>query len=194
MSFFPLQKLKGTQPTRNPAVWVAHLEEEGIDKEGGAESEDPDGNEGVTEELIVHLTRAVKNAQQEEKCCYHCSSPEHFIHKCPLVKASRTATHVNQKEGTALEKEAQIPSSQGSHTECAPEQDTQGMGYYKQTPFLNPNPLHQWYGIKYVLGVRINGESCMALLNNGVQIHTIMPGFVENHSLDVGPLSDLVGR
>ena len=34
----------------------------------------------------------------------------------------------------------------------------------------------------------------MALLNNGVQINTIMPNFVERHSLEVGPLSDLIGR
>ena len=33
----------------------------------------------------------------------------------------------------------------------------------------------------------------MTLLENGMQINTIMPGFVENHSLDVWPLSDLVG-
>ena len=32
-----------------------------------------------------------------------------FIHECPLVKASRTATHLNQKEGTVLEKGAQTP-------------------------------------------------------------------------------------
>ena len=34
----------------------------------------------------------------------------------------------------------------------------------------------------------------MALLNNGMQINTIMLGFVENHSLDIGLLSDLVSR
>ena len=95
MSFFPLQKLKGTQPTKTPAVHVVHLEEEGSDKEGGAESEDHGGIEGVTEEFIVHLARAVKEAQQDEKCCYHCSSLEHFFHKCLLVKASRTANHLN---------------------------------------------------------------------------------------------------
>ena len=33
----------------------------------------------------------------------------------------------------------------------------------------------------------------MALLDNGAQINTIMLGFVENHSLDMGPLSDLMG-
>ena len=34
----------------------------------------------------------------------------------------------------------------------------------------------------------------MALLDNSAQINTIMPGFVESCSLDVWPLSDLVGR
>ena len=48
MSFFLLQKLKGTQPTKTPAVQVVHLEEEDAGKEGGAESEDPDGIEVVT--------------------------------------------------------------------------------------------------------------------------------------------------
>ena len=34
----------------------------------------------------------------------------------------------------------------------------------------------------------------MAFLDNGAQINTIMPSFVEEHSLDVGSLPDLVGR
>ena len=42
---------------------VVHLEEEGSDKEGGAESEEPNGIEGVTEKFIVHLARAVKDAE-----------------------------------------------------------------------------------------------------------------------------------
>ena len=42
MSFFPLQKLKSSQPTRTPAVQVAHLEED-ADKEECADGEDPDG-------------------------------------------------------------------------------------------------------------------------------------------------------
>ena len=93
--FFPLQKLKGAQSARTPTVQVAHLEEENANKEEGAESEDPNGIESVTEEFKVCLARVVKDAQQEEKCCYHCSSPEHFIHDCPLVKASRMDSHLN---------------------------------------------------------------------------------------------------
>ena len=34
----------------------------------------------------------------------------------------------------------------------------------------------------------------MALLDNGAQINTITSYFVESHSLEVGPLLDLVGR
>ena len=55
MSFFPLQKLKGTQPAKVPTVQLVHLEEESTEKEEGTESEDPNGIEGVTEEFIVCL-------------------------------------------------------------------------------------------------------------------------------------------
>ena len=34
----------------------------------------------------------------------------------------------------------------------------------------------------------------MAALDNGALINTVTPGFVDNHSLDVRPLSDLIGR
>ena len=61
--FFPLQKLKGTQPARTPAAEVVHLEEENTDKEEGAESEDPNGIECITKEIILHLSRAVKDAK-----------------------------------------------------------------------------------------------------------------------------------
>ena len=63
MSFFPLRRLKGTQPTKTPAVQLAHLEEEAADDEEGADREDPDGLDGVTEEFMVCLTRAVKDTQ-----------------------------------------------------------------------------------------------------------------------------------
>ena len=57
---------------------LVHLEEESTRRDEEVESEDPDGIGGVTEEFMVHLTRAIKDAQVEEKCCYHCSSLEHF--------------------------------------------------------------------------------------------------------------------
>ena len=69
-SFFPLRKLKGTQPTKTPAVQLLHLEEEATNDEEGADSEDPDGLDGVTKVFMVCLTRAVKDAQQEEKHCH----------------------------------------------------------------------------------------------------------------------------
>ena len=75
-SFFPLQKLKGNQPVPKMAAmcWV-HLEEESTERDEEVESKDPDSIDGVTEEFMVCLTRAVKDAQMEEKHCYHCGSP-----------------------------------------------------------------------------------------------------------------------
>ena len=89
-----------------PAIHLAHLEEESTEKDEEVNSEDPDGIEGVMEEFMVHLVRALKDAQKEVKCCYHCSSLEHFICDCPLVQASRINSHLNSKEGMAPKKGA----------------------------------------------------------------------------------------
>ena len=82
------------------------------------------------------------------------------------------------------------PTSQSDQAKGAPGGDAQGIGHHKQTPFLNPDSFLQWYVVKNMAKVRINGGSCMALLNNGVQINTITPSFIEEHSLKL----DLVGR
>ena len=114
-SFFPLQKLKGTQPAlKTPTVHLVHLEQESVEKEEEVESEDPDGIDRVTEEFMVHLVRAMKDAQVEEKCCYHCSSLEHFIHDCPLVKSLRVNVHSNHKEGMAPKKGAWAPQTKAT--------------------------------------------------------------------------------
>ena len=52
-----------------------------------------------------------------------------------------------------------------------------------QTPFLNLDPFPQWYEIENVAKVKINGESCMALLDNGAQVNTIIPRYINEHSL-----------
>ena len=44
-----------------------------------------------------------------------------------------------------------------------------------------------------VAKVKINGESCITLLDNGVQVNTITPRYVKEHSLPVGPITDLMG-
>ena len=71
-SFFPLRKLKGNQPlSKKPAVHLVQLEGEEADNGRDPESDDPDGIEGVTEEFMVWLARVVKDAQADEKRCYH---------------------------------------------------------------------------------------------------------------------------
>ena len=109
-SFFPLRKLKGNQPIpKTPMVHLAHLEEEDTGGNEDQESDNPSRIEVVMEEFMVCLIRAVKDAQADEKCCYHCSSLDHFICNCPLVKTLREKGQLNGKEGMATKKGAQTP-------------------------------------------------------------------------------------
>ena len=95
-SSFPLWKFKGNQPvSKTAAMCLAHLEEESNEMDKEVKSKDPDSINGVTEEFMVHLARAVKDAQVEEKHCYHCSSPKYFLPDCQLVRATRENMQLN---------------------------------------------------------------------------------------------------
>ena len=85
------------------------MEEEDTNDWEELESDNPDGIKGVTEEFMVRLARAVKDTQTDERCCYHCSSPEHFIRNCPLMKTARDKKQLNGKEGTVMAKGAWTP-------------------------------------------------------------------------------------
>ena len=89
MRFFPLWKLKDSQPATAPFAWVVYLEEESAKKEESIDSKDPDGIAGVTEGFTVCLARVVKDTQQVEEHCNHCGSPDHFICNCQLVVGSK---------------------------------------------------------------------------------------------------------
>ena len=124
-SFFPLRKLKGNQPfSKKPAVQLVQLKEEDADDGEDPESDDPDGIEGVMEEFMVQLARVVKDAQMDKKHCYHCSSPEHFICNCPLMKTTRDKKQLNGKEGMAMMKGAPNPPTMTS-TIKGPQKETQ---------------------------------------------------------------------
>ena len=121
-SFFPLRKLKGNQPlSKKPTICLAQLEEEEADNGKDPESDDPDGIEGVTEEFMVWLARVVKDAQADEKCCYHCSSPEHFIRNCLLMKTTRDKKQLNGKEGMATMKGAWAPPTMANAAKEPPQ-------------------------------------------------------------------------
>ena len=100
----------------------------------------PVESKGVTEEFMVHLARAVKDAQADGKHCHHCGSPEHFICNCLLVKTSRDKKQLSGKEGMAIIKGAQTPPTTTSAIKSPPDGGSQGKKTTMQTPFLNPDP------------------------------------------------------
>ena len=105
-----MRKLKGNQPlSKKPTIHLAQLEEEDADDGEDPESDDPGGIEGVMEQFMIRLARVVKDAQTDKKHCYHCSSPEHFICNCPLMKTARDKKQLNRKEGMAMMKGGWTP-------------------------------------------------------------------------------------
>ena len=62
----------------------------------------------------------------------------------------------------------------------------------RKAPFLNPDPLLHWSGPENIAQVKVNNERSLALLDSGSTINAVTPEFIKAHSLDVGPLSNLV--
>ena len=78
---------------------LTQLEEEDANDGKDLESNDPNGIKRVTDEFMVRLARVVKDAQADEKHCYHCSSPEHFIRNCLLMKVARDKKQLTGRRG-----------------------------------------------------------------------------------------------
>ena len=61
-----------------------------------------------------------------------------------------------------------------------------------EDPFLNPDPLTHWCGPKNLAWIRIDDESCWALLDNGSTVNAVTHESVTACSLDVSLLNNLV--
>ena len=57
---------------------------------------------------------------------------------------------------------------------------------------LESGPLSVLVWGQNVAKVKINGEGCMAFLDNGTQINTITPNYVKDHMLEIGLITDLI--
>ena len=89
-------------------------------------------------------------------------------------------------------KGAQTPQQQTTPWR-APRQSLLRHKTHSADSLLESEPFQQWYGVENVARVRINRESCMALLDNGAQINTIMPKYVSDHTLQMWPITNLLG-
>ena len=100
---------------------------------------------------------------------------------------------VKWQGGDGIKEGSLDPSGNSYHIEEPRDGGSQAIKPPQQTPFLNPDPFCCWHGVKNIARVRINGETCIALLDNGAQINTIVPKYVSDHSLQMGPTTDLLG-
>ena len=100
---------------------------------------------------------------------------------------------VKWQGGDSINEGSPDPSDNSQCIEEPPDRGSWGVKTTPQTPFLNLAPFQHWHGVKNIARVRIIGESCKAPLDNGAQINTIMPKYVSDHSLQMGPITNLIG-
>ena len=148
MSFFPLWKLKGSKSAVTPSTWAVHLEEKSSDEEEGINGDDPDGIKDVTKEFIVCLTRAVMDAQQAEKHCYHCDSPDYFIRDCPWLAGMEANLPLNWRKGTVPRKGAQAPQGKATMPEVSLGRTPQVQNTKCRLPSWIPIPLPDGMGLQ----------------------------------------------
>ena len=110
---------------------------------------------------------------------------------CPK-ELGKTARKVglNLKEGTV--KKGGQSSQKMVATQQATLRNTLSIKTSRKSPFLNSDPLTHWGGPENIAQVKINDEGRWALLHSGSTINAVNLEFVKAHSLDVGPLSNLV--
>ena len=186
-ALFPSRKLKGshTFTARAAAVEDHEVEEDSSPKpseekgaESSAEEDIGQSGEGVgTDQLlgyIVQFANAVELYQKKNLNCFRCGNLDHLVKDCTkdLGKTTRKVG-LNLKEGMA--KKGGQTSEVGSHPTGYSKKHLPGVKMFWKAPFLNPNPLMHWSAPENIAWVRINGESCWALLDSGSTKHAVTP-------------------
>ena len=108
------------------------------------------------------------------------------------MKAARDKKQLNGKEGMAMMKRAQTPPKAASAIK-SPQKEAQEAWNHFADSLLESRPFSALVWDRECSQSNINGKSCMALLDNGVQVNTITPRYVKEHSLQVVPITDLMG-
>ena len=96
---------------------------------------------------------------------------------------------VKPQGGDGIKEGSLDPYNENDNAQEPPGGGSQGV----TDSFLESWPFQCWHGVENVAKVRINQESCMAILDSDTQINAIMPNYVKNHSLEVRLITDLIG-
>ena len=94
----------------------------------------------------------------EEKCCYHCSSPEHFNHGLSKSEGLKGQCSVKLQGGDGIKEGSLSPSDESSNAQEPQGGGSHGITRPKQTPFLNLDPFQHWHGALCIVNVRKERE------------------------------------
>ena len=128
MSFFPLRKLKGTQSTKTPAVWLAHLEEEAADDEEGPDSKDPDGTWWYDRGIHGTPCQSCEGCTARRETLPPLQQARTFHQGLSFGEIGQKGTEFKPQRGDSAKEGSLDPSRKGDSAEGTPGWDAQGIG------------------------------------------------------------------
>ena len=69
----------------------------------------------------------------------------------------------------------------------------QGIRSPRNSPpiFWNDDPLGRWLGPENLGYAILDGQRTCVLINNGTRMNTVMPAYIQQHNLEMGPITQL---
>ena len=128
--------------------------------------------------LMIRMARAIQVDEQQQKHCFICQSPDHFVRNCPQAKNVQRPL---QPKGASQNNNGSKSQSTGTNlsvysTGFSPE----GGGLVRKArsiPCLNPDPFTCLIGPKNWGEALIDDKLTTCLLDNGAQLNFVTPEY-----------------
>ena len=121
--------------------------------------------------LNVRLAQAMSHYQREERKCFVCGSPGHFVRDCPQCDAFKR-WHRGQLNSNGVGENSQ-PTPRLTNTQ--PEVNVRVIGRIWDPLLEMGGPVSHWIGPETLVDLTIEGRNINALADSGSQVNTITP-------------------
>ena len=137
-------------------------------------------------ELMIRMARAIQVDEQQQKCCFVCQSPDHFVRNCSQAKK---CMKVPAAKGASKNNSSSKSQSTGTNlSACSTGFSSEGGSLVKgaqRVPCLNSDPFTCLIGPKNWGEAFIDDELTTCLLDNGAQLNFMTPDYAVKQGLQI---------
>ena len=141
-----------------------------------------DGEWGLT----IRMARAIQVDEQQQKCCFVCQSPDHFVRNCPQAKNVRRPLQLRGPPKTTMAAKSQSTGTNlSAHSAGFSFEGGSSVKRARGMPCLNPDPFTCLIGPKNWGEALIDDELTTCLLYNGAQLNFMTPEYAVKRGFQI---------